>query len=336
MLTFSGTKDPPKSQYYECTGVHTLRKEHQGVKKLLDGSFEFSKHSHVLTPRSLVIALCVCTLRGARLFATPWTVAHQAPLSMGFSRQEYWSGLPFPSPTTVLGDVILKFILLGESKCPICHLRTREQQNKGFWLQPQPLPIEVLATYSVPKARFLCVFLLDLSFINHRDPWQFLHLLDGPRHPVHKAILNYTVKDRLPLMAPVIAPLIYSWRLGALFQQPWPPKAYLSHSGPTGPFHLRPWMSTESLVCARPKLPCSELPRHHTPCDDFTGTPRLLSRWVLAPKQTGLWTVVSYNLYFVSFQIKTWPLTFYVALAKLFTWIPLLRSCCFFLKRNPI
>ena len=31
-------------------------------------------------------------------FATPWTVACQAPLSMGFSRQEYWSGLPFPSP----------------------------------------------------------------------------------------------------------------------------------------------------------------------------------------------------------------------------------------------
>ena len=33
-----------------------------------------------------------------RLFVTPWTVAHQAPPSMGFSRQEYWSGLPFPSP----------------------------------------------------------------------------------------------------------------------------------------------------------------------------------------------------------------------------------------------
>ena len=32
------------------------------------------------------------------LFATPWTVAHQAPLSMGFSRQEYWSGLPCPPP----------------------------------------------------------------------------------------------------------------------------------------------------------------------------------------------------------------------------------------------
>ena len=30
--------------------------------------------------------------------ATPWTIAHQAPLSMAFSRQEYWSGLPFPTP----------------------------------------------------------------------------------------------------------------------------------------------------------------------------------------------------------------------------------------------
>ena len=33
-----------------------------------------------------------------QLFAAPWTVAHQAPPSMEFSRQEYWSGLPFPSP----------------------------------------------------------------------------------------------------------------------------------------------------------------------------------------------------------------------------------------------
>ena len=37
-------------------------------------------------------------LRPVQLFTTPWTVAHQTPLSMGFSRQEYWSGLPFPSP----------------------------------------------------------------------------------------------------------------------------------------------------------------------------------------------------------------------------------------------
>ena len=40
---------------------------------------------------------CRCTSR-VQLFSNPWTVAHQAPLSMGFSGQEYWNGLPFPSP----------------------------------------------------------------------------------------------------------------------------------------------------------------------------------------------------------------------------------------------
>ena len=39
-----------------------------------------------------------CLLTHVQFFATPWTVAHQDPLSMGLSRQEYWSGLPFPSP----------------------------------------------------------------------------------------------------------------------------------------------------------------------------------------------------------------------------------------------
>ena len=40
----------------------------------------------------------VKSLSRVQLFATPWTVAYQALPSMGFSRQEYWSGLPFPSP----------------------------------------------------------------------------------------------------------------------------------------------------------------------------------------------------------------------------------------------
>ena len=40
----------------------------------------------------------VKSLSHVQLFVTPWTAAHQAPQSMGFSREEYWSGLPFPSP----------------------------------------------------------------------------------------------------------------------------------------------------------------------------------------------------------------------------------------------
>ena len=42
------------------------------------------------------------------LFKTQWTVAHQAPLSMGFPRKEYWSGLPFPSP--LLSSISMKFL----------------------------------------------------------------------------------------------------------------------------------------------------------------------------------------------------------------------------------
>ena len=45
-------------------------------------------------PLKVKVKLLSCV----RVSATPWTVAYQAPLSIGFSRQEYWSGLPFPSP----------------------------------------------------------------------------------------------------------------------------------------------------------------------------------------------------------------------------------------------
>ena len=45
-----------------------------------------------------MVKVKVKSLSHVRLFATPWTVAYQVPLSMGFSRQYYWSGLPFPSP----------------------------------------------------------------------------------------------------------------------------------------------------------------------------------------------------------------------------------------------
>ena len=43
----------------------------------------------------------VKSLKRDQFFATPWTVTYQAPPSMGFFRQEYWSGLPFPSPEDV-------------------------------------------------------------------------------------------------------------------------------------------------------------------------------------------------------------------------------------------
>ena len=57
-----------------------------------------SSHTHTHTHTHAHTRVCVLTLSRVQLFATPWTVTHQALWSMGFSRQEYWSGLPFPSP----------------------------------------------------------------------------------------------------------------------------------------------------------------------------------------------------------------------------------------------
>ena len=68
----------------------------------------------------------VKSLSRARLVATPWTAAHQAPPSMGFSRQEYWSGVPLPSPTS--------YTTLKEKKVP------------GIW--------QALLIYYLSKPRF--------------------------------------------------------------------------------------------------------------------------------------------------------------------------------------
>ena len=64
-----------------------------------------NSHKHVYLVKDSVCErtfiytqLCACMLSHIQLFVTPWTVARQASLSMGFPRQECWNGLPFPSP----------------------------------------------------------------------------------------------------------------------------------------------------------------------------------------------------------------------------------------------
>ena len=49
-------------------------------------------------PSVTTACVCACVLNHVHVFVTPQAVTRQAPLSMGFSRQEYWSKLPFPSP----------------------------------------------------------------------------------------------------------------------------------------------------------------------------------------------------------------------------------------------
>ena len=70
-------------------GARDQNKGHKFIAHLLTTYLSMSNHP-----------LCIhaCVLTRVRLFATPWTAALQAPLSMGFPRQEYWSGLQIPSP----------------------------------------------------------------------------------------------------------------------------------------------------------------------------------------------------------------------------------------------
>ena len=68
------------------------------------------------------------------LFVTLWTVACQAPLSMGFSRQEYWSGLPFPSPGNLPGSGIKP-----RSPTLQADALTSEPPRKSDWLQRRTL-----------------------------------------------------------------------------------------------------------------------------------------------------------------------------------------------------
>ena len=70
-------------------------------------------------------------LSHVQLFATPWTVAHQAPLSMAFSRQEYWSGLPFPSPGDLPDPGIkLASLTLQVDSLPLRHLGSSQRDIK--------------------------------------------------------------------------------------------------------------------------------------------------------------------------------------------------------------
>ena len=81
-------------------------------------------------------------------FVTPWTVAHKAPLSMGFSKQEYWRGLPFSSPGD-LSDPVIKpaspaladgfFLPLSYQEAPKMSLKTESCSVMSDCLQPHGL-----------------------------------------------------------------------------------------------------------------------------------------------------------------------------------------------------
>ena len=103
----------------------------------------------------------VKSLSHVQLFVTPWTVAHQAPLSMGFSRQEYWSGLPFPSPgifpTQESNPGLLQSYGFSSSQVWMWELDYKESwvlKNWCFWTVVLEKTLESLRQQGDPTSQF--------------------------------------------------------------------------------------------------------------------------------------------------------------------------------------
>ena len=109
----------------------------------------------------------VRSLSRVRLLATPWTAAHQAPPSMGFSRQEYWSGVPSPSPQFHTKKISLSL------KSPVLHLfiplvlpspQPITTFTSGYGVLPIVVPLVCLALCLIYSC-LLCVHAKSLSHV---------------------------------------------------------------------------------------------------------------------------------------------------------------------------
>ena len=136
------------------------------------------------------------SLSRVRLLATPWTVAYQIPRSIEFSRQEYWSGLPFPSPGDLpnqgwnpglphcrqtlhhLSHKSTKKVT-EQGKLPSQILRTPETQENQRYFWPESISHRLLRRTTASRSKAAKVK------INARGPWPPEGDLDPPkgRHP---------------------------------------------------------------------------------------------------------------------------------------------------------
>ena len=97
-------------------------------------------------------------------FGIPWAVAHQAPLSMGFSRQEHWSGLPFPSP----GNLPNPGIKPASLRAPA--LAGEFSTTRATWVADESGRSELCIPSSCEEYTLLSFFPVELSF-THEECW---------------------------------------------------------------------------------------------------------------------------------------------------------------------
>ena len=120
------------------------------------------------------------SLSHVRLFVTPWSAAHQAPLSVGFSRQEYWIELPFPPPENLPDPGIEPAPLMSPAlkaySLPLRHLGSQSNHSTALKITHKTVPMSSsppsLLTGLNTKASLqfvagychLCFMIIDSSF----------------------------------------------------------------------------------------------------------------------------------------------------------------------------
>ena len=125
-----------------------------------------------------------------QLFAIPWTVARQAPLTMGFSRQEYWSGLPFPSPGVIYNKLLQ--ILYRRKSASTCNTNVIDSVHL-FWPNPPRLAstgemdTSILFDLRTVLSVIVSVVAQIISYCNYDggespQTLSFLKVSDGPHY----------------------------------------------------------------------------------------------------------------------------------------------------------
>ena len=110
------------------------------------------------------------SLSRVRLFLTPWTAAYQAPLSMGFSRQEYWSGVPLPSPTS--SYTLLKANSLTNCS-PVCTKGGSKWQKHADWDRLGAGRAIPLGNTKPTLSREILFSLVNIFYLHHWGFWEF-------------------------------------------------------------------------------------------------------------------------------------------------------------------
>ena len=136
-----------------------------------------------------------------QLFVTPWTVACQASLSMGFPRQEYWSGLPFPPPGDVFSTQGSNPDLLHCKQSPALQVDSFRLSNEG-----KPITVCQSVSQSVSSVAQSCPTLCDP--MNRSTPG-LLSITNSQSPPKPMSIETVMPSNHLILCSPLLMPSVF-------------------------------------------------------------------------------------------------------------------------------